>query len=123
MKPLHVILLAGLLGGVGTGCGTARRGAAVTEPQQQTVQVRLGERVFDATCNGCHPGGTAGIGVALNNKPLPGWLIRFQVRNGVGAMPAFSEEAVSAAELDALVAYLQWLRRLDPRDEALDPSE
>lgn len=124
MKPLHVILLAGLLGGVGTGCGTARRGAAVTDPQvPPTAQVRLGERVFDATCNGCHPGGTAGIGVALNNKPLPGWLIRFQVRNGVGAMPAFSEEAVSAAELDALVAYLQWLRRLDPRDEALDPSE
>lgn len=37
----------------------------------------------------------------INNKPLPGFLIKFQVRNGLGAMPAFSKEHVSPEELDA----------------------
>lgn len=128
MKPLRVLLLTVWLGTAGvaalSGCGTARRGAAVTGPQEPpTPEVALGQRVFDATCNGCHPGGTAGIGVALNNKPLPGFVIRRQVRWGLGAMPAFSEDAVSDEELDALVAYLHWLRGLDPREAALEPSE
>lgn len=61
-------------------------------------------------CNSCHIGGAAGLGPALNNKPLPGWLIRFQVRNGLGVMPEFSEDQVSEAELDALLVYLDTLK-------------
>jgi mono/diheme cytochrome c family protein len=48
-------------------------------------------------------------------EELPGGLIEFQVRNGLGVMPAFSEEQIGDAELDALVAYLMALKRKDIR--------
>ncbi|CAN5184400.1 hypothetical protein BH24GEM2_BH24GEM2_17020 [soil metagenome] len=95
-----------------SGCGSARRGEplrgtlAITHPQ-----VAAGERVYMAKCQQCHPGGEGGLGPAINNKPLPGWLIKFQVRNGLGTMPAFSSAEIPAPELDALVDYLQTLRR------------
>lgn len=95
-------------------CGTPRRGAPFTgEHVPPRPEIALGQRVFAASCNGCHPGGTQGLAPALNDKPLPEWAIRFQVRNGLGAMPSFSTEELPEAELDALVEYLVWLRRLD----------
>src|SRR5690606_40530596 len=75
------------------GCGSARRGApfeAAFEPADTTLLA--GRHVFMRYCNGCHPGGEGGLGPALNNKPLPGWMIRFQVRHGLGAR---SEEHTS----------------------------
>jgi hypothetical protein len=50
-------------------------------------------------------------GPALNNKPFPRFLQRFQVRNGLGAMPAFSPAEISASQLDDLLAYLSTLRQ------------
>lgn len=95
-------------------CGTSRRGAPLTgEHLPPTSEIALGQRVFAANCTQCHPGGTQGLGPALNNKPLPGWLIRFQVRNGLGAMPAFSEAEIPDDQMEALTEYLVWLRRLE----------
>lgn len=109
-------LLAGML--AVASCGTARRGAPlVGEHTPPTPEIAMGQRVFDANCAQCHPGGTQGLAPALNDKPLPGWLIKLQVRNGIGAMPSFSEEEIDAGELDALVGYLVWLRRLDRKEE------
>jgi mono/diheme cytochrome c family protein len=59
-----------------------------------------------AHCHACHPGGEAGLGPALNDKPLPGLLVRLQVRTGMGAMPAFSPRELSDGELRDLIAYL-----------------
>jgi mono/diheme cytochrome c family protein len=56
------------------------------------------------------PAGEAGLGPAINNKPLPGFLIRFQVRRGIGAMPAFSPDEISPQELENLVLFLKELR-------------
>ena len=70
-----------------------------------------GQRVYDRYCHQCHPGGAGGLAPALNNKPAPGWLIRFQVRQGMGAMPAFGADRISADELDVLVTYAVELRR------------
>lgn len=111
-------VLAGLL--LIAACGTARRGAPLTGPHDPpNEQVRLGQQTFATYCHGCHPGGTAAIGPAINNKPLPGFAIRRQVRWGLGQMPSFSEEVISDEALDGIVAYLVWLRRLDPREDAL----
>lgn len=97
-----------------SGCGSARRGAPIQPPLELSDPHRLqGQQVFMRYCNGCHPRGEAGIGLALNNKPLPGFLIRFQVRRGWGAMPGFSDEIISDDDLDALVAYMKTLRRHD----------
>ena len=93
------------------GCAPAYRGAPILGPlESSNPQVAHGERVFAANCNQCHPTGGRGLGPGITNKPLPDWVVRFQVRNGLGEMPAFSEEEISSEELDAVVAYLNTLR-------------
>ena len=97
------------------GCGSARRGTP-TQPElePQREEIVLGREVFMEYCNSCHPGGEGGLGPALNNKPLPGWLIRFQVRRGLGVMPSFSENVISDEDLRNLSRYVVTLRRHDP---------
>ena len=65
-----------------------------------------GEQVFMARCHKCHPDGEAGLGPGINGKPLPGFLMHLQIRQGLGAMPAFGDDLISDAELDDLLAYL-----------------
>jgi len=38
------------------------------------------------------------------------WLMKTQVRVGLGAMPGFSEEKISKEELEGLMVYLKELR-------------
>jgi cytochrome c5 len=112
--PVTVRLLGMLLLGVLllSACGSARRSEPLTGSHAFEDPVVLrGEQVFAFQCSQCHPGGEAGLGPAINNKPLPGWLIRLQVRNGLGVMPRFSSEQIGSDDLDALVRYLQTLRR------------
>lgn len=87
-------------------CGSARRGQPFEPPLVLDEQQARGQRVFMLQCNQCHPEGEGGLGPALNNKPLPGPAIRLQVRQGIGEMPAFGEDVISDADLDALSAYL-----------------
>ncbi|HYE01176.1 MAG TPA: cytochrome c [Alphaproteobacteria bacterium] len=91
-------------------CGSPRRGEPVAPPPRLGAEAQRGEAAFMAWCNECHPRGEAGLGPALNNKPMPGPLIAWQVRHGLGAMPAFPEETLPEPELAALVAYLKALR-------------
>jgi mono/diheme cytochrome c family protein len=97
-------------------CGSARRSEPLTGPVAlPSDAARAGEVVFMRECHACHPGGEAGLGPALNNKPLPGFLIATQVRLGAGAMPAFSQSEIPPADLDALLAYLKARRATPPR--------
>jgi mono/diheme cytochrome c family protein len=99
--------LLGLLGvALATGC-SARR----SEPIDTSPEVARGGIAFDRHCSHCHPGGERGLAPALNDKPLPGFLIRFQVRHGAGAMPAFPRQTIDDQELDDIVRYLKALRR------------
>jgi mono/diheme cytochrome c family protein len=90
-------------------CGSARRSEPIMGRPfvAATDDVRRGERVFMANCHQCHPGGEAGLGPALNNKPLPGFMIALQTRAGLGAMPAFTTADISVDDLSALIAYLK----------------
>lgn len=107
------VLVCGLL--AVAACGSARRGVPLTgHGEPPTAELQLGQRVFARYCHQCHPGGAGGLGPALNNKPLPGWLIKFQVRNGLGAMPAFPSRVLPGEELNAMVRYLKWLRARRP---------
>ncbi len=63
------------------------------------------------TCDQCHPRGEAGLAPALNNKPLPAFAIKFQVRHGLGAMPSFSKDDINDQELEEIIRYLQALRQ------------
>ncbi|MDB5104686.1 MAG: hypothetical protein JWP91_2375 [Fibrobacteres bacterium] len=93
------------------GCSGRRseplRGALdVSDPK-----VGHGQMVFMDKCDKCHPGGDAGLGPSLNNKPLPGFMVGFQARHGLGAMPAFAEDELPKGDLDDVVAYLKALRK------------
>ena len=96
------------------GCGSARRGEPVVGLLALSPVAADGEKVFMAFCHQCHPKGEAGLAPGINHMPLPDFLVRFQVRNGLSAMPAFGPDQISDAELDALVAYLNELRRAEP---------
>lgn len=69
-----------------------------------------GMQLFMAHCNECHPGGNAGVGPALNDKPLPDFLVHFQIRQGMGDMPAFKEEELSKDEVKQIVLFVRQLR-------------
>ena len=98
------------------GCSTSRREEPLTGPLPLSdPKLVAGRQVFMANCYQCHPGGSAGLGPALNDKPLPAFAIRTQVRKGLGAMPAFDDARIPAPDLDNLVAYLATLRKHKPQ--------
>src|SRR5205085_8231145 len=96
-------LIAALL--LYVGCGPARRSEPLRGPVVLTPAAERGRTVFMQNCYKCHPGGEAGLGPALNDKPLPTFLKRFQVRHGLGAMPSFSKNEVDDAQLGDVMAY------------------
>jgi mono/diheme cytochrome c family protein len=92
------------------GCGTKLMLPAEGGQLVQSESAVAGKEVFMRYCNRCHPSGNAGLGPSIINKPLPGFLIRIQVRRGFGVMPSFAKEYLSGDELDKLVAYIKEIR-------------
>lgn len=76
-----------------------------------TEQLQNGRILFDNYCASCHPEAMSGVGLAIINKPLPKALIKFQIRNGIGVMPAFNEEQLSHEQVEDIAEYLQYLRK------------
>ena len=73
----------------------------------ENEHVANGEKVFMMHCQKCHPGGEAGLGPAINSNPAPQFVKRFQVRHGLGVMPAFKEDEISDKDLRDITAYLK----------------
>lgn len=89
------------------GC-VARRTEPLAPPLEFTdPKLVRGREVFYAQCHYCHPHGAAGLGPAIVNKPLPSFMIKLQVRHGLGAMPSIKDDRVPDTDLDALVAYIK----------------
>ena len=89
-------------------CST-RKNLPVEGPPALNEQEQIGERIYMESCQRCHPQGEAGLGPSIHWAP--NFAKRFQIRHGVGAMPAFDEEHVSKTELDQLVSYLKALKK------------
>jgi mono/diheme cytochrome c family protein len=96
------------------GCGSERKQDLPPQQISGNPELSRGQLVFMHECNQCHPGGAAGLGPAINDKPLPGGLIKTQVRQGLGTMPHFSQQHISDDDLSAVVAYLQARRQQKP---------
>lgn len=110
MKTTCILLLFSLL--LISACGTAKRGEPTYAPVPTSdPAIARGKVVFNSFCQACHPGGETGLGPAINDKPVPGFIIRFQIRNGLGAMPAFKKEVISKNELDDLMAFIKAQRK------------
>jgi mono/diheme cytochrome c family protein len=95
-----------------TACRSVRRGEAVGRPvQTASASVERGFVIFQEHCQRCHPGGEGGLAPALNNKPAPRFLMKTQVRAGLGAMPSFSKDEIGPRELNDLMDYVIALRK------------
>lgn len=95
------------------GCSAPKK-ALYTEPVDlPSEELKKGKIAFEEYCATCHPGAMAGVGLAIVNKPLPEFLIKFQIRNGIGVMPAFGEDKLSDEEVDHIAEYLVYLRKQD----------
>ena len=102
-----ILFIACAGGSLVAGCGPQRRDEPFTQrldPDDPTVAT--GQHVFCQFCYQCHPGGGAGLGPAINDKPLPVFLMKTQVREGLGAMPAFSQREISDEQLEDVIRYL-----------------
>ncbi len=81
--------------------------AAPTKPASAPVpagSADAGGKLFAASCNGCHPGGNAGLGPGL--KGVSAAEVIRVVREGKGVMPAFAPSQLSDQQLQDIVAYL-----------------
>ena len=97
------------------GCSSVRRGDAIGRPiTKASAEVERGRVVYQQQCYRCHPGGEGGLGPSLNDKPLPAFLIRTQIRAGMGVMPGFDEERISPEQMSDLMTYIFALRNAEP---------
>jgi mono/diheme cytochrome c family protein len=110
MRP--TILLATLITVLLAGCTTPREREPIAKSLQlDSPKLARGEKAFMHYCDKCHPRGDAGLGPGIRNKPLPGVMIKLQVRTGLGAMPSFSDELLPDDQLDDIVAYIKELKK------------
>lgn len=106
-------LVLGLLAALAlAGCAAKRRGEPVMgQPVASSASLERGRTAFEQHCYKCHTQGEGGMGPIINDKPLPRFLMRLQVRHGLGAMPAFPPERLSDEDLEAVLDYIVALRR------------
>jgi mono/diheme cytochrome c family protein len=97
------------------GCRSARRGEPIVgQLATSDPAVEHGKIVFARRCNSCHPGGEGGLGPGLNDKPLPVFAMKLQVRTGIvgfGVMPSFDKHQIPSEDLEDLMAYLKTIRK------------
>lgn len=109
------VMVLFVIGVVAVGCHSVRRGEPIVGAlSSNDPAVQHGKIVFARKCNSCHPGGEGGLGPGLNDKPLPVFAMKLQVRTGlVGfkVMPSFDQHSIPSEDLDDLMAYLKALRK------------
>jgi ubiquinol-cytochrome c reductase cytochrome c subunit len=98
--------------------GSLGDGPPVPTPHPERASVAQGRELFTEHCAGCHLVVAAG-GIMTGAKAPPlsdatPVQVAEAVRIGPYAMPPFTERAISDAELDAIVAYVQYAK--DPED-------
>jgi mono/diheme cytochrome c family protein len=100
-------------------CGAEHRGEPEAAEVIPATRGELhGKRLFQKFCYQCHPGGSQGLGPALNDKPLPAAAIRTQIRVGVGAMPSFGKDWLTDKQVAEIADYVTTLRHEPARTAA-----
>lgn len=106
-----LLLIVFLVGLRLSSCSAPKTAPLAEVVEMPTEDLRQGRVLFNEYCATCHPGGMGGLGLAIINKPLPGSLIRFQIRNGIGVMPAFNENTLTDEQVENIAEYLVYLRK------------
>ena len=112
LQPLFVAVLSLAIVCSGAACRSIRRGEPLVGALPAvSPEIERGRILFAQTCYKCHPGGEGGLGPGLNDKCLPGFLMKTQVRLGLGVMPSFAPHRISPNDLNDLMAYVLALRK------------
>jgi mono/diheme cytochrome c family protein len=123
IRPLLLAAGSAALALMVAGCITARHTEPIAPPLQfSDAKLNRGQRVFYQECHLCHPHGGAGLGPAIVNKPLPKFLMKIQVRHGLGAMPSFKADKISSEDLEALVSFIKEVHANKPAPENVRPT-
>lgn len=85
--------------------------AAAAQPAPSAVQ-RPPEAVYAKTCGYCHG---VNVGPVIRGRGLDAEAIRYIVRHGQNAMPAFRPTEITEAELAALAGWIA-VSKADPRE-------
>jgi mono/diheme cytochrome c family protein len=92
-----------------------RRGEPIVGPlPTNDPDVEHGKIVFANRCYACHPGGEGGLGPGLNDKQLPVFAMKLQVRTGIvgfGVMPSFNAHQIPRDDLNDLMKYIKATRK------------
>jgi mono/diheme cytochrome c family protein len=94
-------------------CGAPQE-AIVPETQEVIPATRdetHGKHLFLRFCYQCHPGGSQGLGPALDDRPITKATIRAQIRAGTGKMPAFNDEWLTDDQVAEIAEYVTTLHR------------
>jgi mono/diheme cytochrome c family protein len=95
-------------------CSATKRGEPAVGPMRMSdASIKAGEKLYNMHCYKCHTMGAGGLGPSLNDKPLPRFLIRLQIRHGLGVMPAFSEQQLSDQQVEEIIDYVIAMRHHD----------
>jgi ubiquinol-cytochrome c reductase cytochrome c subunit len=94
-------------------------GPGVPQPAPEEGSLSEGLALFTEHCAGCHQvaaeGGYVTNTVAPSLKDATATQIAEAVRIGPNVMPTFSETAISDAQLDSIIAYVEYSRNPDDR--------
>jgi ubiquinol-cytochrome c reductase cytochrome c subunit len=95
------------------------RGPAIPTPHPERGNLSQGQQLFTERCAGCHQivarGGYLTHGVPPPLGDATARQIAEAVRIGPYVMPRFSPKQITNAQLDSLVAYVQWTKHPDDR--------
>ena len=108
----HIIIASIIASILAAGSCTRRHTEPITGKvvNVENARVANGQMLYNRYCQKCHPGGGAGLGPEVIHKP--GFARRFQVRHGLGTMPAFKKKVISKHELTDIMKYLNYLAHL-----------
>src|SRR5690606_26116312 len=81
--------------------------AAATRAQDDS-QWNSGKNLYDKVCSHCHAP-EVGVGTVIAGRDLPETYIKFIVRNGFNAMPAFPASFVDDESIAQVAEYLSTL--------------
>ena len=92
-------------------CYTRRSEPFRGQLDRRTASIQQGEQLFNQHCYKCHPSGEYGLGLGVNTVPVPRFVLAFQIRHGLGVMPAFKKNELSNQEVRAITGYMKALKR------------
>lgn len=113
---LPILALGAILGL--SACGgpvdapTATGTKKVTYLGKESIPKDKAQMVYQQTCMACHE---TGVGPVITGRDLPPEAIKMFVRNGNGAMPAFTEAMIDNETLDSVAMLVSESKATTPQ--------